>query len=164
MSFARYALYCGGAAGVASIATVMLSALAEGRSPFEPVNATSHWLWGDKAGMHGEADLAHTLTGAITNQSAAMFWGALFGAWLSSRPPRSTGEMFRDAAVTGAIATTIDYGILPRRLSPGWELSVSRPSVVIGMAAMALGLALGGLAAQEPRVRLRRSRYLAYAA
>jgi hypothetical protein len=164
MSFARYALYCGGAAGAASMATVMLAAMAEGRSPLQPVNATSHWIWGDEAGRHTRPDIAHTLTGAVTNQSAAMFWGALFGAWLSSRPPRSTAQMFRDAAAMGVIATTLDYGILPRRLSPGWELALSRPSVGLSMAAMALGLALGGLAAQEPRMRRRRSRHLTYAA
>jgi hypothetical protein len=156
MSFLRYALYCGVAAGAASVAAVMLESAASGRSPLRPVNATSHWIHGREAGRREQADVSHTLTGALTNQGAAMFWGSLFAAWLTSRPRRTTGEMFRDAAVMGAIAATLDYGILPRRLTPGWELAGGARSAVVGMTATAIGLALGGLAAQggpAPRPR-----------
>lgn len=155
MNFARYALFCGAAAGATSVAAVMLDSMAQGRSPWQPVNATSHWLWGSGAGARRNLDLAHTMTGLVTNQSAAMFWGAIFGAWLSSQPPRTAAQMARDAAVMGAIATTLDYGILPRRLSPGWELAGGTRSAVLGLAATALGLALGGLAAQGGPVRRR---------
>ncbi|MCU0790322.1 MAG: hypothetical protein MUE79_04625 [Nitratireductor sp.] len=158
MNFIRYALYCGAAAGVTSMAAVMLDSMARGRSPWQPVNATSHWIWGDEAGWRELPDTAHTVTGAATNQGAAMFWGAIFGAWLASQPRRTTGEMFRDAAAMGAIAATLDYGILPRRLSPGWELAGGGRSAAIGMAATAIGLALGGLAAQGGPVRPRRRR------
>lgn len=156
MSLARYALYCGAAAGVASSAAVMLDSMARGRSPWQPVNATSHWLWGSEAGTRRRPDFAHTVTGLATNQSAAMFWGAIFGAWLSSQPPRTMAQMARDAAIMGAIATTLDYGILPRRLSPGWELAGGTRLAALGMTATVLGLAAGGLAAQGRTARRRR--------
>src|SRR5690606_27710267 len=84
-----------------------------------------------------------------TNIGASFFWGALFGAFLSSRPPRRPVRMVRDASMAGGIAGRADYGRVPKRLTPGWELALWKRSVVIAMAALALVLAGGGLVAQE---------------
>jgi hypothetical protein len=148
MRIARYALFCGGAAGLASIASLMLLARSEGRSPWQPVNATSHWIHGDAAASVRQADLPHTAAGLVTNQLSATFWGVLFGIWLANRPPRTAAAMLRDAAAVSAIAGAIDYGLVPRRLRPGWELALSNRSVALAFGAMALGLAAGGLAAE----------------
>ena len=43
------------------------------------------------------------------------------------------------------------FALVPKRLTPGWELAVSIRSVVGGFVAMALGLAAGGLLAQSAR-------------
>lgn len=144
----RHAAWCGLGAGLASQAAVMMAAAAEGQSPLKPVNATSHWLWGDEAGHYSRADLKHTAVGAATNQGAALFWGALFGLHLARHPHHDTARILKEAALMGLVATAVDYGLIPRRLSPGWELALSRRSVALGMAAMALGLGLGGLAAR----------------
>ncbi|HLS69319.1 MAG TPA: hypothetical protein VK035_08245 [Kiloniellales bacterium] len=149
MTLLRYALFCGAGAALASSAATMISARLEGRSHWAPVNATSHWLWGGEAGTHDEADLPHTAVGGATNIGASFFWGGLFGAFLSSRPPRTPAGMLRDASVVGALAGLVDYGLVPKRLTPGWELALSKRSVVITMAAMSVGLAGGGLAAQK---------------
>lgn len=149
MTLFRYILCCGAGAAIASSAAVMISARLEGRSPLAPVNATSHWLWGDEAGDHDKADVRHTAVGAATNVGAAFFWGSLFGAFLSSRPPRKPAALLRDASVVGALASLVDYGLVPKRLTPGWELALSKRSVATAMAAMALGLAGGGWAAQR---------------
>jgi hypothetical protein len=42
-----------------------------------------------------------------------------------------------------------DYLLLPRRLSPGWELALTRKSMAGAFAAMAAGLAAGALAARS---------------
>lgn len=149
MTLLRYALFCSAGAALATSAAIMISARREGRSHWAPVNATSHWLWGGEAGTHDEADVPHTAVGAATNLGASLFWGSLFGAFLSSRPPRTPAAMLRDASAAGAIAGLVDYALVPKRLTPGWELALPNRSVVISMAAMALGLAGGGLAAQK---------------
>lgn len=145
----RHAACCGIGAGLASQAVVMAAAVAEGQSPARPVNATSHWLWGSEAGRREDVDLKHTAVGALTNQGAALFWGALFGMHLARHPHHDAGRIMREAALMGVIASVVDYGLIPRRLSPGWELALSRRSVGMGMAAMALGLGLGGLMARS---------------
>jgi hypothetical protein len=149
MRTARYAFYCGTAAGLASMAAVMLAGRLEGNGAVRPLNATSHFLWGKKAARSNDADLRHTVSGVITNQAAGMFWGTLFGAFLASWPPRTPLRMLRDAAIMGAVAGVVDYGIVPKRLTPGWEMALSKRSVVISFAAMTLGLAAGGLLAQH---------------
>jgi hypothetical protein len=103
-------------------------------------------LGGAEAGR-AEVDLAHGGTGAATNIAAGLFWGSLFGAHLH-RSRAKPAEILRDGVVLGAVAGLLDYGLLPRRLSPGWELALSGRSVVLSMAAMAGAAVVGGLAAR----------------
>jgi hypothetical protein len=147
----RYSLLCGIGAGIAANFALSIAGKAEGRSMWQPVNATSHWLWGPDAAKRSSADIAHTATGATTNQAAAMFWGTIFGIYLASRPPRSGIRIFLDAGIMSAIAGAVDYGMVPRRLTPGWELVLPPKSVAAILAAMALGLAAGGNLAQRGR-------------
>jgi len=66
----RYALCCGTLAGLASTAALILLARLEDRSPWQPANAISHWVWGEEAGSMDEADMRHTGLGLATNQIA----------------------------------------------------------------------------------------------
>lgn len=147
----RSATISGSLAGL--VASVALAALArsEGRSAFQPTNATSHWLHGDEAGRVRGVDAAHTGLGFATHQASAMFWAYPFEFWLSTRPPRAPLELLRDAAVMSGVAAVVDYGIVPRRLTPGWEEVVSPRSIAIAYGALALGLAAGGLLTQRLR-------------
>lgn len=148
MSFARIAACCGAGAALASIAAVVVSSRIENGSNWRAVNATSHFLWGPENAVRDEVDVAHTGVGLSTNVAAAFFWGSVLALALDGRPRRSPPEMLRDASVVAALAGVVDYGIVPRRMRPGWELALSKTAVVSCLAAMALGLAGGGLAAQ----------------
>ena len=143
------ALTTGTAASLVSTGALALLARAEGKGALQPTNATSHWLHGDGAARHREADLRHTLVGYGTHHASAMFWALPFQVWLASRPPRSPLELLRDACVMSAIAAAVDYGVTPRRLTPGWELVISKRSMVAAFAALALGLTAGALLAQH---------------
>lgn len=147
MRQSRYILFCGAGAALGSVAAIMALAKAEGKPALGPVNASSHWLWGDEAGQQSQADLGHTGIGGATNIGAGFMWGGLFGAYLQRTNPSPTG-IVRDGAVLGAVASLLDYGLLPRRLSPGWEQVLSSRSVVLAMAGMAVGAVAGGLAAR----------------
>ena len=142
------ALVTGTAASIVSTAALALLARGEGKSAFQPTNATSHWLHGDRAASHREPDAAHTLVGYATHHVSALFWAVPFEIWLAARPPRTTTRLLRDACIMSAIAAGIDYGATPKRLTPGWELVLSRRSMGATYGAMALGLTAGALVAR----------------
>ena len=70
------ALVTGTVASIVSTGALALLARGEGKSPFQPTNATSHWLHGDSAASHHELDAAHTLVGYATNHVATLFWAS----------------------------------------------------------------------------------------
>lgn len=143
------AVISGTAASLISTAALALLARAEGKSALQPANATSHWYHGDSAAIHADGDVAHTAVGYGTHHASALFWALPFQVWLEAQPPRSALELLRDASVMSAIAAAVDYGVVPRRVSPGWELVVSRKSMLVAYGAVALGLAGGALVVRE---------------
>jgi hypothetical protein len=50
-----------------------------------------------------------------------------------------------------AIAAAVDYGMVPKRLTPGWEDVLSKRSIAVTYVALAAGLALGALVNQHWR-------------
>lgn len=138
-------------AGLASTAALALSSAAEGKGVLRPTNATSHWLHGDRAARHETFDAAHTLVGLATHQAAMLFWAVPFHAWLALRPPRTRLDLLRDAAAMSAIAAAVDYGATPKRFTPGWELVLTKRSMLAAYGAMALGLAAGALVGRRIR-------------
>jgi hypothetical protein len=115
---------------VAAIFTTValgLLARAEGRPPLAPVNASGHWLHGEGAGKGGRADIAHTGTGLATNHLASIFWALPFEWRLAGKEAQTPGAILREAASMAAIAAAVDYGLMPKRLTPGWENDPSLP-------------------------------------
>ena len=143
------ALVSGTVASMVSAAALALLAKAEGKGALQPTNATSHWLKGPQAVARNEADAAHTLLGLATHHASSVFWALPFEAWLSTRPRRSSVELLRDATVMSTIAAAVDYGVVPKRLTPGWDLVLSKRSLVATYAALAIGLAVGSRIAEE---------------
>jgi hypothetical protein len=142
------AIVSGTVASIAITAALAMLARAEGKVSLQPINATSHWLHGDHAASLTEADAAHTLVGYATNHAATWFWALPFEMWLANRRPRTPLSMLRDASIMSAIAAAVDYGATPRRFTPGWELVLSKRSMLATYGAMALGLAAGALITQ----------------
>lgn len=149
MSRTRTAVYSGAGAALASLAAIALLSRLEGRSAARPINATSHVLWGDEDAPREEIDVAHTLPGLLINIGSAFFWGTVF-AYVSPPPARQTAAgMITRAFGTSLFAAVLDYGLVPRRLRPGWELALRARSVALALAAMGAGLGAGGLAARR---------------
>jgi hypothetical protein len=143
----------GTVASVLTTAALALLAKAEGKSVLQPTNATSHWLHGDDAGRVKNADAKHTLLGYGTHHLSAIFWALPFEAWLASSGSRSSLTMLRDASLISALAAFVDYGLVPKRLTPGWEAVLSKRSIGVTFVALALGLTLGGMVSREMRRR-----------
>lgn len=136
-------LVTGTVAGLASAAMLALLARAAGKGTLQPINATSHWLHGRKAASRGQLDAAHTLVGFATHCASAVFWALPFQFWQTRRRSRSLGALLGGACITSAVAAAVDYGVTPKRFTPGWELVLGKRSLVVTYAALALGLAAG---------------------
>ncbi len=138
------------------VSSAALAALAkmEGKSAFQPANATSHWIRGDAAANVELPSASHTLVGFGIHEFSSILWAAPFEAWLAMNPPRSLWALLRDALVTSGIAAAVDYGPTPRRFTPGWELVLSKKSMVASYVALAFGLAAGALVSAQVRESL----------
>jgi hypothetical protein len=153
------ALVTGSVASVVSTIALAALAKAEGKSGVQPTNSTSHWLHGEDAGRQENVDLAHTGVGFATHHASALFWALPFEAWLASNPPRSRARLLGDAVVMSAIAAAVDYGVTPKRLTPGWELALTKRSMVGAFASLALGLTAGALLSANFRHKLEHTAY-----
>jgi hypothetical protein len=145
------AAFTGTVATAFTMTALALLASAEGRAPLGPVNASSHWLHGEDAVKDGQADLAHTGTGFATNHLACIFWALPFEYRLAGQKRLTPAAILRDACATAGMAAAVDYGLMPKRLTPGWEDAVTARSVIGAFGAMALGLAVGALVTRSLR-------------
>jgi hypothetical protein len=139
------AVISGTAASAVSAAALAVLAKAEGASSLQPINATSHWLHGESAGDVKDLDFKHSGTGLATHHGACLFWATLFETLRATAPDAGPVRIVRDAAAVSVIAAVVDYGLMPKRLTPGWEGPLPARSVAGGFAGLALGLAVGGL-------------------
>jgi len=130
-------LACGSLASVAAALALAACSKIEGRSAAAPLNATSHWLHGDSAAARDAFDVAHTGLGYATHHSAAILWAGLFEALRQRSPAGDLPAVARDAAVAATAAAVVDYVFTPHRLTPGWELVLSKRSMALAYAAMA---------------------------
>lgn len=113
-------------------------------------NATSHVLWGESAARCHQADLRHTVAGYAIHHASAVFWASGF-EWLltTRRPPHPVVA----AAATAATAYAVDYHMVPKRLTPGFELHLARRGMWGVYAAIASGLALTAMLRNRPAPR-----------
>jgi hypothetical protein len=134
----RRALVSGTAVSVLTTVALAATAAVRGQGATRPVNATSHWVHGPSAGRVRGGDARHTLVGYATHHAASVFWAAMF-EWLRARRPHASP--LGDALMTSAIAAFVDYGIVPKRLTPGWELVVPKRPIAFAYVMMAFALA-----------------------
>jgi hypothetical protein len=143
-------LVSGTLAGLFSAAVLLATGKRDAGSAVAPVNAESHWLWGDESLREDRPTLRHTLAGFVTHQLSTVFWATLYAAVRSPRRPvHSVGEALAGGLATSAAAAAIDYTLVPKRLTPGFEHRLSKPSMVGVFAAIAGGIALGSLLLRE---------------
>lgn len=111
-----------------------------------PVNAVSHWLFGDRALHEDDPSLTYTLTGYVTHHLASIFWGVLHAKAWGARPVAKQPLPAAAGAVAAAgVACFVDYQLTPRRLTPGFEHRLAKPQMANVYACFALGLMVGSL-------------------
>jgi hypothetical protein len=141
----------GALAGALAAAVVALRGLREAGSAAAPINATSHGIWGDVAGTVDTVDAKHTATGLLLNVGAGVFWAFLQELAHTRVRPRGRAAAAASGFAVAGLAYVVDYHLIPRRLSPGWELRVSQRSVAYGFVALGAALALAGLMSSPRR-------------
>lgn len=125
-------LTSGALAGSAAALVALIAGRREAGSAAAPLNATSHIAWGDKAARRDDLSVKFTGTGAALHYGAAIFWAAIYEALPGPAPLR--------AAATSGLAYVTDYHVVPRRLTPGFELRLSGRSLAAIYLALGLGL------------------------
>ncbi len=133
-------------AGSLTTVAVMIFATLERKSPFFPVNAISHMAFGDKAFVSRPSSKFST-TGLILNLVAIISWAAVQEGlfWLTGWPSHSLAYAWLAALIVTAVAYVVDFYIVPKRLTPGFERVLSRRSLYFTYLVLALGLAVGAL-------------------
>lgn len=140
----------GSAAAAAAGAVVAWRGQHDSDSAIAPINATSHVAWGDEAAEVNHFTWQHTLPGVLINAGAGIWWGLVFQKLFGAQADR---HGFIAAAVgsaaTAALAYTVDYHLVPKRLTPGWEMRISPPSLLMSMCGLAAGLAIGAMLSRK---------------
>jgi hypothetical protein len=135
----------GSLAGLATTAAVALSGLREVGNAVAPINATSHVLWGDEAATTEAVDAKHTLPGLLINGGAGVFWAFVHELLLARMHRSDRAAAVASGAAVAGLAYVVDYHVIPRRLTPGWELRLSRHSVALGFVVLGVSLGLAAL-------------------
>lgn len=142
------ALISGTIAGVATALTATALGEKERSSPAQPLNATSHILFGDEAARQKRPSLKYTGTGFLLNHAATIMWAAvyeeLFGQAADSR---QVGKALAGGAAVAGLAYLTDYFLIPERFTPGYEKPLSGGALATIFGALALSLPLRGLLA-----------------
>lgn len=136
----------------ATTAAIASAGALELRNAAAPLNAVSHIVWGDKAGEQNGTSARYTALGTAVNAAAMASWCVLHHAIF--RPDRRRAGLvpaLARGAATAAAAYVVDYHVVPRRLTPGFEKRLSGRSMFAVYAALALGLAVGERMARRAR-------------
>ncbi|HEY8356809.1 MAG TPA: hypothetical protein VIL30_05040 [Ramlibacter sp.] len=115
-----------------------------------PVNAVSHWIFGDPALREDGTSAKFTATGALIHHGASVFWGVLHAKYWGGHPRAKRPLPAAAGAVAAAgIACFVDYRLTPGRLTPGFEHRLSTREMFNEYAWVAVGLAIGSMLMRE---------------
>ncbi len=131
----------GSLAALATTAAVAVCGELEKRNPIAPLNAVSHIAFGDEAANHDEPSVKFTATGAALNTVAVTSWAALSELIVGENPTLS--QAIAGGVAVSALAYFVDYHVVPKRLTPGFEKHLSGRSLFWIYATLAMSLAGG---------------------
>jgi len=150
-------LISGGIASMASTAVLTVRGVREADTPYAPTNATSQWVHGEQAAYHDEPSMRHTAVGYVIHHASVTLWAVIYEKCFAEHAERGDAagiaRAAAGAAAVAAMACFVDYRVTPRRLRPGFEKRLSRPSLFMTYASFGAGLLVRGLtkAAASPR-------------
>lgn len=132
-------------AAAATTAVILCLGHRRDQSAWAPLNAVSHIAFGDEAARHTELSARYTATGAALNAAAVISWAAVYVGAMQLLPRPSWPAAVATGAGVAALAYVVDYHVVPRRLTPGFEKRLSGQSMFAIYSTLAAGLAAGWL-------------------
>jgi hypothetical protein len=142
----RYILNClisGTLGGVLSHVAASLCSHKENRRSELPMHAVSHIAWDDAPESHKGRHLHNAVIGSALHHGACIFWATFFEALFGKEAERSTAAALAGGATIATAAYITDYHIVSDRFKPGFEAHLSKKSMFVVYAALAVGLAAG---------------------
>ncbi len=135
----------GAALGLAVTGTTLVAVAIAGQlergDPFDPINAVSHVVLGDKVIGRGGFRPTETTIAIATHGAAMISWGVLHEAAFGKAPAPAS---FALGLLTAGIAAVTDFVIVPKRLTPGIEHRLSPAAMLATYAVLGLTLGLSG--------------------
>jgi hypothetical protein len=136
----RRAWFSGSVASL--LCTLVVTVLGRGRrnAPARGTNATSHWVWGHRAIRRSSPSLRYTAFGYAIHHASSMFWAIGFERWRLARGLPLARHPAAVAATVATAAWVVDYKVVPKRLTPGFEHHLSRRGLAGAYVAFGAGL------------------------
>ena len=148
----RRGVVSGTSASILSTLPLVLRGLSENSSATAPINAISHWYWGDHATRVSRPSLKYTVPGYLTHHATSIFWAVLFEKTFGNALRGRAAPTIAASAATAAVACFVDYQLTPKRLTPGFEHRLSKGSLFLVYSAFAAGLAVTEIVRSKARV------------
>jgi hypothetical protein len=137
----RQILIIGVVSSLAVTATAVVCGRAEGQSGWRPINAISHIAWGRMAAQKNMITARYTGMGLLLNGVACGFWAWVYRHCRRSMQPQDSFLLSVESGVAiSALAYIMDYYVVPRRFTPGFELTLSHRCLPWLYGALAVGL------------------------
>lgn len=144
----------GSVASIASTAVLTVCGEKDSNSAVAPTNATSRWIWGDRAAYHHGVDGRHTAVGYLIHHASSTLWAVVYEKWFGKKADKGDlGAALAGGAVVASLACFVDYKVTPYRLQPGFDKRLTTPSMFLTYATFGAALALRGLAIAGRRRR-----------
>lgn len=138
-------LISGSLSSVVSTAMLAARGSSENGTPYAPVNAVSHWIYGDRAARQDDPSLRYTVPGYVIHHGSSLLWGIVYERWFGRyAEKRDVVPALAGAVAVASLACFVDYKMTPERLQPGFEKRLSTPSMVLVYGAVAVGFVLRG--------------------
>lgn len=138
----RDGLVSGTVASIVSTISLAIFGKAELDESAAPVNAPSQWIWGRHAPYENRFSLRYTVVGYAIHHAASVFWAILHEKFRPRLSPASRATtVMAPAIATSAAAYAVDFYVIPKRLTPGFEHRLSKRSLLMVYGTFALGLA-----------------------
>lgn len=132
---------------VVTMGVLMLVTLREKKPALEGVNAISHIFFDKQAMGQAKFSAKYTLSGLLLNFGAMLGWAAVAEASFVflKLPAREFVTSTMVAIVVSVMAYVVDFHVVPKRLTPGFEIVVSKRSLLIIYVGLALAFFVGAM-------------------
>ncbi|MEM5431348.1 hypothetical protein [Cupriavidus oxalaticus] len=115
-------------------------------SAFAPVNAVSHWVWGERAIHANRPSVRHTALGYLIHHAMSVFWAVFYETAVVRHHARGAlGTLALGGLGVAGLACLVDLTCTPQRLTPGFERRLSPPMLTLVYLGFGLALPLASL-------------------